>query len=206
MVQLLVDNDVLIKAAHWGLLDHIPACAGTTWKHVAVLDSLIYRVKKRDKKLFLNPAVAEALEKRLQETSPLPVPDSTTLTALQGTTGLDAGEVVLIACVVATKGSFLVTGDKRALRTLGSAELANIAKSLEGRVICLEHIIRNALDALGPVELARTIEPYRELDTAVRVIVPAVDNAKGAGQRIQEALNAYLGELNGKTNGMLKIQ
>ncbi len=204
MVRLLVDNDVLIKAAHWNLLDHIPACAGaTTWKEVAVLDSLVYRARRRDKKLFLDPNVAEALETRIQETSPLPTPDSTTLTKLQGITGLDAGEVILIACVISTKSSFLVTGDKRALRALCTPELKSVVEALQGRVLCLEHIIRNALNVLGPVELSRSIGPYRDLGTAVRVIVPPVANAAGAEQRISDALNAYLVDLDGNTNGVL---
>lgn len=200
---LLVDNDVLIKTAHWGLLDYIPACASTTWSRVAVLDSLHYRSRRHDRKLFLTPEVADRLSERLRSTMQTPPPDPRIIHELQGRPDLDAGEVQLIASAIATQGSVLMTGDKRALRALSAPGLANLTRPLRGRVLCLEHVIKHALQQLGAVALAETIEPYRGLDTAIRVSVPAVAYSDGAEHRINNALDVYLCELERVTEGLI---
>ncbi len=89
-VRLLVDNDVLLKAAHWDLLDYVPEAAATTWDQVAVLPQLVHRTRKADPKLFRDADVASRLLDRLARTVSLPDPDPVVIDALQGLVGVGA--------------------------------------------------------------------------------------------------------------------
>lgn len=51
--------------------------------------------------------------------------------------------------------------------------------------------------------LAQSIEPYRGIDTAIRVIVPTIANVRNGEARIRDALDAYLGGFNGETRELL---
>ena len=64
---LLVDNDALLKAAHWDLLDVVPALLGCTWQRTACLSQFPPRVARAEAKLFANPDVARALSARLAQ-------------------------------------------------------------------------------------------------------------------------------------------
>ena len=115
-VALLADNDVLLSAAHWGLLDQVPTMVGATWSEVAVLTSLPPRTKKADPKLFKDPAVAAALAPYLARCAPLPDPEVSLIARLQGRQDIDVGEQVLFAAAGNAPEAFVVTGDKRAIR------------------------------------------------------------------------------------------
>lgn len=203
MARLLVDNDVLLKAAHWGLLDYIPACTGVDWESTSVLESLLHRTRRKDTKLFRDPAIADALQARLDRTVPMPAPDPAIISRLQGHIGIDAGEVTLFAALCACGDAALLTGDKRALRAMAAPELADVAAQLRGRVICLEHLLDHALDETGATALAELIAPHRDLDTAVRCIVPMPDHAQEYS--IREGLTSYLNELQCETSGIVCV-
>lgn len=59
MILVIADNDVLIKLAHWELLDALVTAFGASWADVATLSSLRYRALKGDRKLFASPEVAQ---------------------------------------------------------------------------------------------------------------------------------------------------
>ena len=112
---LLVDNDVLIKLAHWDLLDHLPTCFDLDWQHVASLTSLKFRARRADAKLFRTPAVAAVLAERLEQCAEVPAGTSAHLSQLQGIVDLDAGEVELVAACLEDPDALLISGDKRAV-------------------------------------------------------------------------------------------
>lgn len=191
--RLLVDNDVLLKLAHWQLLDCVPECLGTTWAQVAVLDSLRFRTQRKDKKLFRAPAVADALASRLAMAAPMPAPDPTVIETLQGVVGIDAGEVALIGTLCACAEALWMTGDKRALRALTVPSLAVVAGRVRGRVVCLEQVLWHALDTRGVQRLGECITPYRGMDTAVRCIIGSPDIIQESS--VREGLASYLRDL-----------
>jgi hypothetical protein len=98
--------------------------------------------------------------------------------------------------------ALLITGDKRALKALAAPALADIAQRIAGRVLCLEQVLLSELDARGASALAAAIEPYRELDTAVRCAVPLP--AYATDTVIREGLGSYIGELNREARHLLR--
>ncbi len=196
MRRVFADNDILLDAAHWGFLDFIPDMLEAPWESITVLDSLRFRTKKSDPKLFSNPRVAEQLAQRLQLTAPAPGLDLAVLSRLEEMPGLDGGEIILISSLAfwLSKGEgLLLTGDKRALRALAHPGISDIAAMLRGRVLCREHLIRHVLVSRGPVALSTGVDQARGRDKATDCIVPPVCIASASS--IHEGLTSYLGEL-----------
>ncbi|MDI1254136.1 hypothetical protein [Thermomonas sp.] len=193
-VVLLVDNDVLLSAAHWGLLDMVPTLVGATWAEVAVLASLPPRARKADPKLFKDPAVAATLVPYLAQCTPMPDPDVSLIARLQGRPDIDVGEQVLFAATGGAAEAFVLTGDKRAIRALALLHAEGVIPELTGRVLCMEHLLWHALSVLGPDELLRRVRKYPDRDMATLAIVGRTE-AKSQPQ-IEEGLTSYLMNLN----------
>jgi len=202
MGRLFVDNDVLLKAAHWQLLDDIPAFAGTTWGQTSALTSLIYRARRKDRKLFRTDESADALIACLAQTTELPAPDVGVVAALQNAVGLDVGEVAMIAALCACPDAMFLTGDKRALRALAAPEFTGIRKRVQGRILCLEQFLQYVADTHDCVHLAKCIEPYRDLDTAIRCVIGT--SAQINEHSVREGLASYVRDLQTDSGGVLR--
>lgn len=202
MSRLLADNDVLLKAAHWGMLDYIPTCTGIAWPATSVLESLRFRTSRRDPKLFRHPDIADALKARLDLTAPMPVPDPSVVARLQGIIDLDAGEIALIAAVLPCPDALLMTGDKRALAALAQSGMEDLNAHLQGRVVCLEHLLHHVLEIAGVARLAELVSPYPDLDTAARCVLPG--RGRPDERDVREGLASYLRDLECRTKGMVR--
>ena len=192
-VALLADNDVLLSAAHWGLLDQVPTIASATWANVAALSSLPPRVKKSDPKLFQDPAVAAAMVPFLSQCAPLPNPDSEVIAILQGRHDIDVGEQLLLAAACNVPHAFVLTGDKRAIRALATLRAEGLLPQLSGRLLCLEQWIWHVLSALGPGELVERFRRCPDRNQAVRAVLGRV--GQKSAEEIREGLASYISEL-----------
>lgn len=201
--RLVVDVDALVKLAHWGLLDALETATGIPAARQATVESIRFRAARGDAKLFRDPAVAGQLAAALAGFGAAWAPDGEVVARLQGVPGLDAGEIALVGMLCSDPSALLVTGDKRALKALAVPALADIAQRIAGRVLCLEQVLLGELEMRGALALASAIEPYRELDTAVRCAVPLPAHATDVA--IREGLGSYIGELNREAPRLLGI-
>ncbi len=192
-VALLADNDVLLSAAHWSLLDLVPTIVAATWADISVLTSLPPRARKADPKLFKDPAVAAMMVPYLAQCAPMPEPDVSLIARLQGRPDIDAGEQVLFAAAGSATDALVLTGDKRAIRALAALHADGLLPELTGRLLCLEQLLWHALLSLGADELARRCRQYPDQDKATLAIIGR-SGAK-TNTQIQEGLASYLGEL-----------
>ena len=197
--RLLLDNDALLKAAHWDLLDVVPTLVGGAWTDTACLPQFPPRVRRAEPKLFADPAVAKELEVRLQQCSVLPDPDLQVLVALQAVPNIDAGELLLVGALSATSGALLLTGDKRALTAL-AANPGGIPQC-QHRFICVEQFLWIGLDQLGPDELVKRVRLWAPRDAAARAIVGNTGAKSEADLR--EGLQSYVRWLDGEAPGLL---
>ena len=198
--RLLIDNDVLIKLAHWGLLASLPKAFGLQWSDAATLESIKFRAMRADAKLFRTEDIARVLSAQLAHAAELPAPRPEDLSLLQDIVGLDAGEVELIAACLATSDAIFITGDKRALRALAQPELAAIAEQLAGRIVCLEQVLMRIADAGEAQFMIDGIAPHRDLDTAIRCII----SAHGCSEdNLREGLRSYTVDLRKETGRLL---
>ncbi len=198
---LLVDNDALLKAAHWNLLDLVPQMVGTSWPAVSVLPQFPPRVARAEPKLFADAAVAKSLSSCLSTCRALPDPDLSVVSALQGQPQLDAGEILLVGVLASEPDAFLLTGDKRALQSLCMpATLANIG-TCPGRIICVEQLLWYALDQLGPDALVGRIRRWTPRDQTALAIVGSV--GPKTENDLREGLRSYLRWINQRAPGLL---
>lgn len=191
--RLVVDVDALVKLAHWGLLGELEGATGIPPERQATVESIQFRAVRRDPKLFRDASAADCLAVALSQFGAAWRPDAEVVTRLQGTVGLDAGEITLIAMLCSDLQAMLVTGDKRALRALATPGLEDIVKRVAGRIVCLEQVMLSALDRLGVGAVAMSIESHRDLDVAVRCAVPLPPYA--VELEVRKGLLSYIEDL-----------
>ena len=115
--------------------------------------------------------------------------------ALAGVPNIDPGEAILALAASKDPDSLLCTGDKRFLKALAkSPKTAALVQSLDGRVICLEQIVRlivakKGLDHVRPRILSEVGE-----DQAMKSIF---GDPQAAAASIEEGFAAYIGEMRG---------
>ncbi|MBE5317463.1 MAG: hypothetical protein H4O13_18880 [Xanthomonadales bacterium] len=200
-VLLLADNDVLLSAAHWGLLDLVPGLVGATWEQMAVLDSFPHRVRRADPKLFRDPSVAADLSTRVDRCAALPEPSPDAIAVLQGQTGIDPGEAVLVAALLNQSGRNLVTGDKRALGALSALHAALGEDALTGRFLCTPQLLWHALSALGVDALVEHVRRYPDYDKATLAVFGRT--GPRSKEDIEAGLRSYLADLDRAAPGLL---
>lgn len=129
-----------------------------------------------------------------------PLPED--LAILSAVDGIDSGEAILLALCSRTAGSIFVTGDKRALRALGSvAGLEEIRAALQGRVYCLECVIRLSIEHLGfAVALPRIVSGCK-CDKVLEIAFAS--GLKTTATNADEALRSYEEGLRKETAGLL---
>lgn len=198
--RLLVDNDVLIKLAHWGLLEWLAPSLGGQASQVAALDSLHFRARRADKKLFGSIEVARSLAVFLDQTTSVPVADPAEMAQLQGIVDLDAGEVALVAACLSDPEALLITGDKRAIAALFNSCPPELTERLCGRVICLEQVILLMADRGSSSAVIEGIMRCRDIDTAVRAVVGPSGCLESS---FREGMGAYINDLRGSTGALL---
>lgn len=198
--RLLVDNDVLIKLAHWGLLERLAPSLGAQANQVAALESLRFRAHRADKKLFSDMEVAQSLADYLGQTTSVPVAGLVEIEQLQGVVGLDAGEVALVAACLSDPEALLITGDKRAIAALVTSCPPEIAERLSGRVICLEQLMVLIADQESSAAVIEGVMRCREIDTAVRAVVGPSGCPDSS---FREGMGAYIADLRRSSGPLL---
>jgi hypothetical protein len=149
----LIDNDVLLKGACYGLLaDLLPSERAP----IGVLGSAHFVLAKKITRLKLTCGAANALS-RLREfisrsVTIEPTPDEIGFAAdlesvaLRSQLSLDTGESLLCAVLVTRLVPCLLTGDKRAIRAIEVLlEAVPQLGLIGGRVRCLEQLVLDCL-------------------------------------------------------------
>lgn len=198
--RLLVDNDVLIKLAHWGLLERLAPIFGAETSQVAALESLQFRARRVDKRLFSSTEVAQSLVEFLARTTSVPVAEPAELAQLQDIVGLDAGEVALAAACLSDPEALLITGDKRAISALVTSCPPEIKERLCGRVICLEQLLVLMADQDPSYMVIEGIMRCREIDTAARAVVGPSGCSESS---FREGMGAYINDLRRSSGPLL---
>lgn len=114
---------------------------------------------------------------------------------------IDPGEALLLAQLAEEPTSILLTGDKRALRTLSShSELAALTRRLTGRICCVETALRVCVDAQQNIEgVASALSPLRRYNTMIRAVFSRgedtrIEDFRAAIESYEEALRREVAE------------
>lgn len=196
---LFLDADAVSKLSHWNILPLLPELLGINWEEIATISSLRYRaqaaVTKPDKKLFHTSEAAQIAVDCVTKCHVCPTPNAEMVEAFSKVPQIDAGEAVLFSLVMTQRDSRLLTGDKRALRALATHELA---KNFDGKIICIEQILKLTLDKHGRQWLLANVGPQAQIDKAAAIILGSRQDAPI--DQIYEALSSYTNEMAGLKN------
>jgi hypothetical protein len=193
-----VDNDVLIKAACYGLTDELNAS-----RSLGVLGAAKYVVAKRIDRVALsgdgNAARGAALDLIARCSVLEPTADELDLATTIETSAqrrgleLDAGESQLAAMIIRRGIAVLETGDKRAIKAFEALldELADL-EVLRGRLRCVEQIVARCLDATDADALGRAICAEPDVDKALSICFRCFSPPPQQALLDRDGLNSYI--------------
>ncbi len=135
-MKLLIDVDALVKMAHWRMLPELPGSLDISWSNCATVSSLKFRASRAatepDGKLFISTQAAQAAVLAIAEMSELAEPLPGHLELFQDISGIDAGEAILFAGIMGDDSTYVLTGDKRALRALSNIQFTGRITHADG--------------------------------------------------------------------------
>ncbi len=148
----LHDVDILIKLAACGLQDDLPALLGAEDLELTVLSTAVHKIRRLGKQKQHHQSVVDRAIDFCERHPDLPDLRDESAFARLASVGepMDPGEAVLFSVALAHPGSFVVSGDKRALTWLGKLAMKDpIRKGLQGTVICFEELLLRYFTAQG---------------------------------------------------------
>lgn len=107
----------------------------------------------------------------------------------------DDGEALLYAITAESRGTFLASGDKAAMRTICTESgLADVRNAVAGRIVCFETIMRMLVEADGVAAVAAGFHAIMHHKT-IHVVFSEVNSQDQA--QCLAAIDSYLRELRG---------
>ncbi len=207
--RVLLDNDVVLKAASYALADE--AVAATTINDVApamlgVGRFVIRNRLSRASNIADVPRAAEAFEQMLAAMT-LVEPDDDEMAAaadleaeaIRRDLELDGGESQLLAILANRACSLLITGDKRAI-----AAMAIVAAAVAGgRVACLEQLVAHVVATSGTPSVQPRICAEPNVDRAITNCFACSCPETPDVADVLAGLASYIGHLDRSAPGVL---
>jgi predicted nucleic acid-binding protein len=212
-VRGLIDNDVLLKGACYGVLLEITSAVFPNRNEVGVLGAARFVVSKSIKRQALNRDSADAertfanflahvriLEPDTQESG---VAADLELAAQRLGLALDAGESQLCAILINRGLSLILTGDKRAIQA--AEQLIDVDTRLLaicGKAMCLEQAFLLTLPGLGPDALRAAVCSEPNVDKALTICF-GCHSAATSAENYTEGLRSYVNSLRSTASRVL---
>jgi hypothetical protein len=201
---LLLDADALSKLAHWDLLGELDELFGSADANTATLSTLVHRAyracTKPDGRLFRDTEAARRAYERASKMAPFPATDEPTLLEFQKLAGIDPGEALLLAALVANPSAILLTGDKRAVMALTKME-PEARERLSGRIVQLEQVVLALLKKRGIEWLRARVCPSRAIDKSIAIVFGS--DCKASELEVEAGLRSYIANARSASAGLL---
>ncbi|HYR88435.1 MAG TPA: hypothetical protein VE422_30430 [Terriglobia bacterium] len=208
----VVDNDILFKGACFGMLQELifPVCAGDA---PGVLGAARFVVAKTIEKKRIRGNVADAvgrLKAFLSQAKVLEPTDAELtmaadfeLAAQRLGSSFDTGESVLSAVTIIRLVPLLLTGDKRAIRTMEKLlESDARIEALCGKVRCLEQLVLSFLTDANSQSVKGAICSEPDADKTLTICFSCASGT-GTYKEFSEGLESYIRDLRSSANRIL---
>jgi hypothetical protein len=203
-MKALIDNDILLKGACYGLLEHLLTGICASPDHVGTLGAARFvvskRIERRPPKKGADAAIAalQGFLNRSSRVEPSPAEQDMAsqfeFAALRLSLTLDAGESQLCAILVLRVIPFFLTGDKRAITVLEQLlDSDNRLLALCGKVRCLEQLVLDMLTMSADDSLRRSICAEPDVDQTLTICF-SCHSAEASGSH-SEGLKSYIADL-----------
>ncbi len=188
MCELLVDTDVLMKLALYGLFDEIAhaGCAAGCDRRTGIIGAAAFVARKR---LRRRAADADAATARLETflatvasleptESELDMAAGFEAAASRAGVDLDTGESQLCAIALTRGKPVILTGDKRAILAIErlTPEVGPL-RALASRVACLEQAFKLVVRRVGALLVRASVQAERGADTAIDICFRVTSDA-----------------------------
>ncbi|MGX1182973.1 hypothetical protein AB7M29_000652 [Pseudomonas sp. F-14 TE3623] len=197
-LKLFVDNDVILKLAQYGILEHLLKLFPGQDGHIQLLalDSARYKLlpKRNRIELCKTEEVAFRIEAFLDSATKLTPGDVDldVLERLNAAPGIDAGEALLFAAAANGAEGRVLTGDKRALAGIAEQNLDHIGPLLINKVITLEALIQGFVELDHPAT-QNAVRSNPVVDKALTMVFGM--SAPASEESVQEGLYSYVGHI-----------
>lgn len=202
---MFADNDVLIKVASLDLVAPLLEAAGG--EKLIVTSTAKFQLgmsdgAKRGRRKYGDAVVARLEQLFANATEIIEEPPEADVDAMLNVRGIDPGEAILFSAA-SRAAERLATGDKKAIEALALAPLAaELRARLQGRVVCLEQVVLDAIERHGFVAIRAKVVPGIACDTSMRA-------AFGSGILADErnaipCLEAAVADLRKRAGGLLR--
>jgi hypothetical protein len=208
----LVDNDIVLKASCYGLVNQllVPSCGSL--KAAGVLGAARFVVSHRITKKRLDGGPTEALQHLATLLDLVSTVEPTSeeqamaadfeLAAQRAGVNLDTGESHLCALAVSRQIPKFLTGDKRAVAAIEVLlDLDARLSYLCGRVFCLEQLTRHAIESEPDGLVRAAICKQPTVDKTLTICSGC--HAEATEAVVLECLDSYLGDLREKAARVL---
>jgi hypothetical protein len=206
--QVLLDNDVVLKAACYALAPEALAATtsgGTVPGMLGVGRFVIRRRVERATNIMERDRARASLELMIAAVEMFePTDDELTLAAdLEAEASrqgfeLDGGESQLLAIVAKRNFHCLLTGDKRAILAMAAVAMALAA----GRILCFEQLMTRIIAAVGIDSVRPRVCAEPRIDRAITVCFGCTRNAVPDADVI-DGLASYIGHIERTAPGVL---
>lgn len=165
-MKVLIDTDAFCKLALAGLLTDAVATLGARLADCARLPALPHMLRRGGVPKRYGQANCESLQGVAAAIASLQPVASTWLDRFLPVPGIDPGEAQLFSTATDEK-LFVLSGDKRALRAIGTVEGA--VDALAGLVVTVEAVLIALHGSIGGDALRRRVAELRPFDTTVGI-------------------------------------
>lgn len=201
-----LDNDILVKLVACNLFDKAISILDIDRSNLIVLPSARHYFKrsksaKRKYPENIRLKVTE-IANGCKTVNPSTQDAISEVEILQKYENIDNGEALLVAATREEEYFWLTTGDKRFLRALTNSELDLIVSRLQGRVICLEQLIRQLIYVKGFEEILINVLPARKYDKSLETIFGSGE--KSTRDNVLYSLESYIEDLRKDTKEILR--
>ncbi len=184
-MSVLFDTDAFCKLGGADLLEATAELFGCRLVDCARLPALPYMLKRGRLRRRFGDTACDALLPVATAMPEAPAASAVSLDLLRGVPDVDPGEAQLLA-LVAERGDYLVTGDKRALRSV--TFLPAFPQRLAGKVVLPEALLHELCCRKGEAFVRTRVSTVLEVDTMLQVCFSA------GNPDAKTALKAYVEE------------
>lgn len=195
---VLADNDIILKLAQCDLLDGLPEIFDQPAPEVFITPSAKYQLLPKNTNKALNKCGNEETLARLTDfidsTQTLSeIQNTELLKQLEALEGIDGGEKFLFAAATEVSNPLLITGDRRALRTLLSNQdsLPTVYLSLLNAVVTFESAILLAMRVYGFAIIKQKLLGSPKPDGMLRLVL----KNESSHDDLEECLCSYSKEV-----------
>jgi hypothetical protein len=204
-VKLFFDNDAIKKLAEADLLSEAVSIIRASGCQVYVLSTARFKFHthnetKGAKKFGID--VHRRIRDFIAAAQVARVVEGADYDVLAAVVGIDPGEAILFAAAAAEPSALLITGDKTSIRALSNAATcATIARALKRRVICVEQIVSQVIEAKGFQYVRQKIASSAIHDGSLKLVFSRGLSSREAD--VREGLASFIRDLRHDSGDLL---